>query len=240
MTQINPRLWAVVPAAGCGLRMQTVTPKQYLMIHDKTVIEHAINALLAFNGIECIMVALDPNDQCWANLDLSNHPKIQTVQGDAHRCESVLNGLSALQNKAAKDDWVLVHDAVRPCLSLTDINALVSQVDSHPVGGLLGAPLTATIKRCNDRNEVINTVERNELWQAFTPQMFRYETLFTALTQAVNTQQWVTDEAAAVEQLGLKPLMVMGAGNNIKITRPNDLAIAEKILTEDLLHEPIY
>lgn len=237
MSENKPSIWAVVPAAGCGQRMQSSTPKQYLALNNKPVIAHTIETLLACDDIQKIIVALDHDDQYWLSTGLAKHPKIHTVQGGAHRCQSVFNGLLALQNIAEKQDWVIVHDAVRPCLSFTDLDKLIIKTHSHLVGGILGVPLIGTIKRCNDNNVVTNTVDRNHLWQALTPQMFRYEFLLSGLTKAIESQHWVTDEAAAIELLGLQALMVQGSAQNIKITHQDDLAIAQKILSEELAYE---
>jgi len=233
MSHTNDRIWAVMPAAGSGQRMQATIPKQYLPLHHQPVIAHSLERLLSCELIEKIIVAVDHDDQHWSHTRFATHPKIQTVQGGEYRCQSVLNGVAALENSAEKNDWVLVHDAVRPCLSLHDLDNLITQTINHPVGGILGAPLTGTIKRVNENNEIVTTIDRNHLWQALTPQLLRYEILLEALTAAVNAKNWVTDEAAAVELIGLQPLIVQGTISNIKITHQDDLVIAQRILQSE-------
>ncbi|MES9855154.1 MAG: 2-C-methyl-D-erythritol 4-phosphate cytidylyltransferase [Sedimenticola sp.] len=218
--------WAVVPAAGVGRRMGGEIPKQYLRLNARRVIEHAMVPLLADSRISRVLVALSEDDGWWADTSFSNHPRVQRVNGGTERCHSVLNALDALASIAADDDWVLVHDAARPCLQSSDLDKLITQLSGHPVGGLLALPLHDTVKRASSSRQVVETLPREALWRAFTPQMFRYSLLRTALTAALDAGARVTDEASAVEFYGESPMLVEGAPDNIKITRPEDLALA--------------
>ena len=224
------RYWAILPAAGVGSRMAAAVPKQYLQLHGRSVIEHTLEKLIHHPRFSGVVVVLGADDACWSELNLASADKLQITEGGAERCHSVLNGLELLQNQANNDDWVLVHDAVRPCLHKQDIDKLIAQLSSHSVGGLLGVPVSDTMKRTNSEGDVIDTVSRKNLWRALTPQMFRYGLLKGALADALNSGELVTDEAAAVERAGHTPRMVEGRPDNIKITRPEDLALAEMYL----------
>lgn len=223
------KYYLIIPAAGVGARMGADTPKQYLKINNKTILEYALGCFLSDDRFEKVVIALNGNDQQFKTLRLS-HPKIVTCIGGVERCHSVLNGLIALQNEANAEDWVLVHDAARPCLQKGDLDKLIDTLKDHPVGGLLGVPVRDTIKRVNGKNEAVETVDRNELWQALTPQMFRYKKLHDALCIAIQNKNKVTDDAAAIELIGEKPLMIAGDPANIKITQPIDLFFAENYL----------
>jgi 2-C-methyl-D-erythritol 4-phosphate cytidylyltransferase len=217
------RYFVIIPAAGIGTRMQANVPKQYLKIADQTILEHSLQPFLRDPRFEKIFVVLHPNDTYWPTLNLQ-HPKLLTITGGAERCDSVLQGLLALQNHAQENDWILVHDAARPYLQQQDLDNLISTLQDHPVGGLLGMPVRDTLKQVNANHEVIATVDRTMLWQAYTPQMFRFKKLLTALQAAINQGYAVTDEASAIEFIGEKPLMVLGQTSNIKITQSTDLA----------------
>ena len=220
------RYYAIVPAAGVGSRMQSSIPKQYLNLCDKPLIHHTLTTLLEYPKIVSVVLVLNSQDSFWSSHELKHSKLIQTV-GGKERYDSVLNGLQALKSKAMAQDWVLVHDAVRPCLEPSDIDNLISKLNSHPVGGLLGAVARDTIKRANGNQEVTETLERSQIWQAFTPQMFRFEVLKEALELAIQQQEKPTDEASAIESIGLKPMLVQGKRSNIKITNQEDLALAE-------------
>lgn len=225
-----PAYWAVVPAAGVGRRMASDRPKQYLPLLGKTVIEHSIERLLALSRIEGVTVAINPEDEYWADLPVKSNRRVETVSGGKDRHESVFKALCALENRANEDDWVLVHDAVRPCVTVHCIQRLMDQLSDHPVGGLLGHPLGDTLKKVNQQQTVECTVDRGGIWAAGTPQMFRYGLLVKALENAVNSGTGSTDEAMAMEQLGFAPQMVMGRRDNLKITMPGDLELATVIL----------
>jgi len=168
------------------------------------------------------------NDPYWQRIEYATHPSVVRVDGGTERCHSVLNALNVLSTKAAPDDWVLVHDAARPCVYTQDITNLLDNVEKNQlIGGLLGMPVRDTMKRTDDLNQVASTVERNQLWHAFTPQMFQLQALRTALDDALAAGIQITDEASAMEWAGYKPLMVEGSADNIKITRPEDLKLAE-------------
>ncbi len=224
--------WAVVPAAGSGTRMQSAVPKQYLTLAGKTVIEHALSRLLTHSRIDGVMVALAPDDERWCALEFATNKPLLTTSGAGERCSSVLNALDALLERADPEDWVLVHDAARPCVRHSDISMLISKLSDHPVGGLLGIPVRDTMKRSDPNDEVIQTVERKQLWHAHTPQMFRLGALCNALRDAIDNGVLVTDESSAMELQGLKPKMIQGATDNIKITRPEDLMVAEFYLKQ--------
>jgi 2-C-methyl-D-erythritol 4-phosphate cytidylyltransferase len=222
--------WAVIPAAGTGSRMQSDIPKQYLQLNGKAVIEHTLDAFCENRKIRGIVVAVSEQDRWWQNLPVSSHPKIRTTPGGAERCHSVLNCLRFLAGVAAADDWVLVHDAARPCISSADIDHLIDSLADHPVGGLFALPVRDTMKRAGRDNTVSETVSREGLWHALTPQMFRLSSLTRALQSAIERKLMVTDESQAMEMTGLKPLLVEGQAGNIKITRRDDLALAELYL----------
>jgi len=222
--------WAVVPAAGSGLRMGADVPKQYLLLRGRRVLDHSLAALLGHPAIRGAVVAVAADDARWRDCDHARDPRVRWVAGGAERCHSVLNALSELAGEAAADDWALVHDAARPCLSREDLDRLVDRLRDHPVGGLLGVPVRDTMKRCADDGSVVGTVDRVGLWHAYTPQMFRFGLLKAALESATAAGDLVTDEAAAVERVGLVPRVVEGSFGNIKVTRPQDLALAEFFL----------
>lgn len=225
--------WAVVPAAGSGQRMGGVLPKQYLKIAGRSVLEHALVPLLGCPRIATVVLVVAVDDGRWREVLPSELlARVRVVTGGAERCHSVLNGLGALADQAAPDDWVLVHDAARPCLRSDDVERLLDRMSEDTVGGLVAVPACDTMKRAGSDGRVSQTVERAGLWHAQTPQMFRYEALREALRQAVKAGVQVTDEAAAIERAGGRPLLVRGHGDNIKITSPEDLALAEFFLAQ--------
>ncbi len=230
MTEIQ-KYWAVIPAAGVGRRMQSDRPKQYLLLHGKTVLEHTLVRFLEHPRISGVVVVLTEGDPYWQALALT-HPKLVTAPGGEERCHSVLNALQVLRTQAAEDDWVLVHDAARPCLRHEDLDHLIQSLSDHPVGGLLGLPVADTMKRTAADDTVIETVPRDHLWRALTPQMFRLGELYDALDTALRNNQLVTDDASAMELAGKVPKMVEGHGDNIKITRPQDLMLAQLYLAQ--------
>lgn len=227
MSQSTPKFWAIIPAAGIGKRMANSVPKQYLPLGKHTVIEHTLNCLSTPPRIHGIVIAIAKDDPHWPKLALRLSKKLLVTLGGAERCHSVLNALHLLAEHAKPDDWVLVHDAVRPCLRHADIDALIDTLQHHAVGGLLGAPVADTIKRSDALGAVVQTVDRSGLWRALTPQMFRFAPLTHALESAIENGVIVTDEASAMERLGYLPQMVPGHVDNIKITQPQDIAMAE-------------
>ena len=226
-----PAYWIVVPAAGIGARMGAHCPKQYLSIAGRTVLEITLARLLTLPGIAGIYLVLGEHDEYWNDLPLSLDSRIRRITGGAERSDSVLNALNALHDQASPNDWVLVHDAARPCVHTESIQQLIGVVGDHPVGGILGMPVSDTLKQVSDLT-INSTVDRRQLWQAQTPQMFRLGLLRECLERALGEKRLVTDESSAVELYGYRPLMVQGRNDNIKITRPEDLAIAELILQQ--------
>lgn len=207
--------------------MSTNIPKQYLRLGEKTVLEHTLDTLLACPQLAGVVVALSADDGYWPGLrDRYSNERLEVVTGGAERCHSVLNGLAHLAGKTDTDDWVLVHDAARPCVRLSDIEKLIETLLATADGGLLGVPVADTMKRVDGDLQITATVERAGLWHALTPQMFRIGTLRDALQQAISTECLVTDEAGAMELAGHRPRMVEGHRDNIKITLPADLALA--------------
>lgn len=228
------RFWAVIPAAGTGIRMHMDLPKQYLTINGRRVIEYSLETFCTHPQIAGVVVALAAGDKLWEGMPFAKHPKVRTVRGGKERCHSVLNCLHALSTVAATEDWVLVHDAARPCIKREDIDQMIATLRDHPVGGLLALPVRDTMKRADGSQDngrhVHETVNRKGLWHALTPQMFRLGRLSQALEQAIRQRELVTDESQAMELAGLRPRLVEGRAENIKITRPSDLKLAELYL----------
>lgn len=231
----NPseNFWAVVPAAGIGARMASDRPKQYLPLAGKTVIEHSLDRLLNHPMIKGAVIAISGDDEYWAGLNYQHKKPFQLAAGGAERCDSVRNALQALLEIADKNDWVLVHDAARPCVRADDISELINACKHHPVGGVLAMPAKDTIKQAavsgstDSIPTIASTVDRSSLWQAQTPQMFRLGALYEALRQALAAGATITDEASAMEWSGQSPVLVESHGYNLKITCPEDLALAE-------------
>jgi len=220
------RCWAVIPAAGVGSRMQADRPKQYLPLLGETVIETTLQRLLSHARISGGVVAISSDDGWWPALSVDVDKPLWVADGGTERCHSVRNALRCLSAQAEDDDWVLVHDAARPCLRTEDVDELIRCCETHPVGGLLAVPVKDTLKRADAAQTVLETVDRNRLWQAQTPQMFRLGALRDALQQALDANALVTDEASAMERAGHAPLLVEGHADNLKITHPEDLALA--------------
>jgi 2-C-methyl-D-erythritol 4-phosphate cytidylyltransferase len=210
--------------------MGSAVPKQYLSLAGRSVIEWSLAAFLEHEQVAAIVVVVAQLDARWPQLDIARHGKVMTAMGGAERMDSVLAGLKALEGHAAASDWVLVHDAARPCLQAADLDRLTGQLREDEVGGLLAAPVVDTLKRADDGERVAQTVSREKLWRALTPQMFRRDVLQRALQSAKANGVAMTDEAQAVEALGLRPKLVAGDADNIKITLPEDLLRAERIL----------
>ena len=210
--------------------MGAALPKQYLEVAGRRVIEHTLARLCAHPRIAGVMVVLGADDPWWARVSVPPVDRLLTTPGGGERCHSVLNGLRALAAVAAPGDWVLVHDAARPCVRRTDLDRLMDTLADHPVGGLLGLPVRDTMKRADDTGGVTETVSRAALWHAQTPQMFRLAALRAALEAATGGGRLVTDEAEAMELAGFAPRMVEGSPDNIKVTHPEDLALAALFL----------
>ncbi|WP_395490262.1 2-C-methyl-D-erythritol 4-phosphate cytidylyltransferase [Cedecea davisae] len=228
MADSSPDVIAVVPAAGIGSRMQTECPKQYLHIGDKTILEHAVASLMAHPRVGQVIVAISPNDTHFSSLPLAVHPRVRVVTGGGQRADSVLAGLQAAGNA----EWVLVHDAARPCLHQDDLENLLSITATSKVGGILAAPVRDTMKRGEPGKALIaHTVDREDLWHALTPQLFPLELLRSCLLRALDEGATITDEASALEYCGFHPALISARADNIKVTRPEDLALAAFYLT---------
>ena len=236
------RYWLVMPAAGVGRRFGTSKPKQYAVLQGRTVIEWALAPFLADPSCAGAVVVLASEDPYWAEVGERiarrsvRAPQLIIAAGGAERSHTVRNGLAALQGLAGPDDWVLVHDAARPCLPAADLQRLLKRLSSHPVGGLLAAPAADTFKRAagpadpTGACKIEHSVDRVGLWRALTPQMFRHGMLSEALDVALAADRLPTDEAQAVEWTGRQPLLVPGSARNIKITSSEDLAVAAALL----------
>jgi 2-C-methyl-D-erythritol 4-phosphate cytidylyltransferase len=224
----SSNMHVVIPAAGAGRRMNTATPKQYLPLAGATVIEQALQVFLDHERLSTIVVAVSADDEYWDDLDIDARGKsLFRVEGGSERCYSVLNALDFLSGRADTEDWVLVHDAARPCLQAHDIERLLATVAGTGDGGLLAVPVRDTMKRADANGKVSETVDREGLWHALTPQMFRLGVLRDALAAALDGGFEVTDESSAMECAGYRPELVEGSADNIKITRPEDLRLAE-------------
>ena len=210
--------------------MGKAVPKQYLSLAGRYVIEHTLDRLLAHPRIDGLVVALGADDPYWAATAFSSHPRVRRVTGGAERADSVRNALQSLRAGEDAEAWVLVHDAARPCLRSEDIDRLIEGVADDPVGGVLGVPARDTMKEISPEGRALATLDRSSLWHAYTPQMFRLGTLHKALVDAADAGAIVTDEASAIERAGLSPRMVEGHTDNIKITHPADLPLAEFLL----------
>ncbi len=229
---MTEQVWAIVPAAGHGSRMQAARPKQYLTLLDKPVIMHTLERLVSHPRIAGVVVAVADNDLYWQELPIPMRWPLHHTTGGRERADSVLNALNYLNKINQHDPWVLVHDAARPCLRHSDIDRMLSVLGSDPVGGILGVPVNETVKRVDAQNRIIETVSRDNLWRAATPQMFRLKALKKALEQTRLAQCKVTDEASAMEYLGYQPKMVEGHADNLKITLPQDLDLAALYLQQ--------
>lgn len=223
--------WAIVPAAGSGSRMAADVPKQYLKILGKTILEHTVERLASHPQITGVVVAIAPDDKYWDSLSFNTNKPVVKTLGGAERCHSVKNALYEVTRHAKDQDWVLVHDAARPCLRHEDLDKLFKQLSQHMVGGLLGYPVKDTMKRADDKQRVAETVDRSHLWHALTPQMFRLHLIKKVLNESIQKGVVVTDESSAMEQAGYQPKLVEGHADNIKITTPEDLAVAEALLS---------
>jgi 2-C-methyl-D-erythritol 4-phosphate cytidylyltransferase len=216
-----------VPAAGTGERMNSKIRKQYLPLHGKTVIEHTLNRLLSCEQISGAVLAVAEDDSFWPHIRIDSDKPVYEAVGGSERAVSVLNALNVLAGHTSLEDWVLVHDAARPCIRRQDILTLIAKASGHPTGGLLGVRVRDTMKRSDNLGNVLKTVERRDLWHALTPQMFRLGELHETLGSVVERGLQMSDESAVMEFAGRQPLLVEGHADNIKITHPQDLQLAE-------------
>ena len=226
------KLWPILPAAGVGSRMKADRPKQYLNLNGRYLMDHTLEVMLSYPAFEKTVLVLSAEDPYWGESRYFADQRIIRADGGSERCYSVLNGLAALKGLAADDDWVVVHDVARPCLRHSDLDLLFAGLQDP--GAILAVPVRDTMKRgirAEGLSVIDHTVERQQLWHALTPQVFRYGQLKQALEQCLRDGSEVTDEASAIEHLGLRPLLVEGRADNIKVTRPEDLALAAFFLS---------
>lgn len=230
MKPAGTRAIAVIPAAGSGSRMGGALPKQYLMLHGRPMLWHSAQMLLTHPAIDEVVIVVDAGDAYWEQLGLheSLAPCTLLRLGGETRAHTVRNALHALQTRVSPRDWILVHDAARPCLDRAALDRLLRVMQTDDVGGLLAIPVRDTLKRARADGRVDATQPREGLWQAQTPQMFRHCVLLQALERT--GLDGITDEASAVERLGLHPLLVQGSVRNIKVTYPEDVALAQEYL----------
>lgn len=225
-----PNLWALIPAAGVGRRMGADRPKQFLRLGSRTVLDYTLDIFLGHPAIRGVVLVLGGGVDRDV-VDFSEEDgRLFLVTGGEERADSVRNGLAFLAQRGRPDDWVLVHDAARPCLPRVDLDLLIDALREDPVGGLLVAASTDTLKLAGSDGRVERTLDRRRVWRALTPQMFRLQALRAALDAALASGAAVTDEASAMEFLGESPRLVEGSPMNIKITRPEDLDVAEVYL----------
>jgi len=230
MTDRSPKYWAIVPAAGLGQRFGADIPKQFHQLNGALVAQHTLSRLLSLSIIEAIIAPCDVGSGYWSKVAACNDPRVQLVPGGKQRAYSVLNGLAAIESRADENDWVLVHDMARPCITANNIAQLIAELAEHKVGGLLAAPVNDTLKFVTADNRIISTVNRAEYRAAQTPQMFRFGLLKKSIKAMLDDNKLPTDEAAAMEYSGFEALVVNGRQDNIKITRREDLTIAEAIM----------
>ncbi|WP_035059908.1 2-C-methyl-D-erythritol 4-phosphate cytidylyltransferase [Andreprevotia chitinilytica] len=220
---------ALLPAAGSGSRMGSATPKQYLDLLGKPLVWHTLAALHAVPELDRVVIVISPDDEWWDGYDWSSFDRLTVLRcGGASRAETVLNGLQTLAMDHPASDWILVHDAARPCLDPALVSAMIAELVQHPVGGILAVPVADTLKMSGPDRAIDHTHPRDGLWQAQTPQMFRLADLAGALEAGMGPD--ITDEASALEKLGLQPKLVMGSPWNLKVTYPQDLQLAALIL----------
>lgn len=234
------RCWGVLPAAGVGRRMSAQLsdqlPKQYLSLHGRTVIEHSLDVMLGCDALEAVMVAVNPEDDIAQNMACFAHEKVRQTAGGETRAESVLAALVALAEFADPSDWVVVHDAARPCVAIDDIQKLIATVKDKGEGAILAEAIVDTVKLADEDGNVVKTMNRNHLWRAQTPQVFRLGLLTSALQEAIDTGLAITDEASAMELAGHSVHIVPGSPRNLKITVPEDLVLAEFYLSGERTH----
>ena len=223
-------IWAVVPAAGSGRRMAAEVPKQYLLVNGLPILEHTLRALLACPDIRGVVVVLDPSDRRADTVGSLADPRVFRAAGGIERADSVLSGLEAVTPYAGKDDWVLVHDAARPCISVSVLRELIKHTLDEGIGTVLAQASTDTLKRVSSSYRVKESLDRRVIWRAQTPQMFKLYELETALSSALADQLPITDESTAMELAGFPVSVLEGPSTNIKVTLPIDLEFAEIIL----------
>lgn len=232
---VQPPVIAIVPAAGIGSRMKAELPKQYLKLGKQSILAHTLDTLIKHVQVDLVIVALSPNDEWFEHLPQAKHPKLKTVIGGAERADSVLAALHFAKElyDGELKPWAMVHDAARPCLRSQDIDNLLASRSIHPQGAILASPVRDTMKRAvAGKSEIADTVCRDNLWHALTPQLFPVQDLADNLSKALTQGVNVTDEASAMEWANVPVGLVAGRGDNIKVTHPDDLALAELFLSQ--------
>ena len=228
-SSLNYSITAIVPAAGVGSRMKADRPKQYLLLNDKTVLEHTIEQLLAYPAIDKVIVSVSDTDPYFNDLTVAKNKRVIRVSGGSERADSVLSGLAYTKDNHLSE-WVMVHDAARPCIRHSDIDKLIKNVIPSHIGGILGSPVRDTMKQATFEQQINKTIDRSVLWHALTPQLFTTELLYTALKTGLEQGLSITDESSAIEFMGYQPKLIQGRSDNLKITQPEDLELAEYYL----------
>lgn len=224
-------MWVIIPAGGTGSRFSNERPKQYWQIQDLTILEHSAEVFLSSGLFKEIVIAVPENDIHYAQLPIAKNPQVSKVPAGDIRMKTVLNALAYLQAKAKPDDWVLIHDAVRPCLHHDDLLTLIDTLQNEEVGGILASPVQDTVKYIHSNKEITHTVDRTPLWSALTPQMFRFKLIQDALRHCDSLNIQVTDDASAIEHFGFKPKVVMAMHPNPKLTYSKDLRFIAHLLS---------
>ncbi|MFK7862496.1 MAG: 2-C-methyl-D-erythritol 4-phosphate cytidylyltransferase [Granulosicoccus sp.] len=229
---LDTPLWVIVPAAGSGQRLGGELAKQYQLLDGISMLERTIKRLLGIPGLAGMVVVLAPDDAHWPTRLSDNDSRIHTTSGGSTRAESVLAGIDFVLKQTLAQTWLMVHDAARPLVAVSDIQRLINVVyNSGAIGGLLATPVHDTLKKADEYASIVHTIERSDLWQAQTPQMFRAGELHGALTEAMSSDPGaVTDEASAMERAGHQPQLVEALQPNFKITRPVDWEMATALL----------
>ena len=222
--------WVVIPATGTGQRMKASCPKQYIKLAEKSILQHTIDNLLSYPRVTGGVLILNHNDTHWEKLNYKHEKPVLVCTGGEQRHNSVYNGLKRLQLHTDDNPYVLIHDAVRPFVSHSDLDQLLEALNECDDGALLAAPVADTLKFADENQKVKNTYPRDNLWRAFTPQAFKLDKIFSALNHVIDNNLDVTDDASAMELMGFSPRLVQGDGQNIKITTPQDLLLAQKII----------
>lgn len=232
--QVGHKVWAIIPAGGIGVRMSADIPKQHLKIHGKAILHHTLSRICASPLINGVVIGISCQDVCWSKDPFNDAKILATYDAGKQRRDTVLNGLRFLAglDDVAQSDWVLVHDAVRPCLIQQDIQNLLNEANDNQIGAVLGKKVADTLKITDENGMIMRTVEREKIWRAFTPQMFRLGDLLRAIEASVADGVQVTDESMAMERLGFRPVMVEGHFANHKITTAEDMDLAGLFLTE--------
>ncbi len=226
----RPSYWAVIPATGTGQRMQADRPKQYLPLGSKTILEQTLDSLLSYDKIDGAVLILNKEDDYWPGLNYKSEKPLLLCVGGEERHHSVYHGLQLLAEQQIENCTVLIHDAVRPFVSHTDLDNLLEAVAGNPNGAILATPVADTLKLSDDFSSIVSTHPRDHLWRAFTPQAFALNIILDALKSVIGDNLQITDDASAMELAGYKPRLINSDSRNIKITHPQDLRLAELIL----------